>query len=97
MNMFVFVLVGRLYCQHDGFYFQFLPITKSWLVILLSLLFYRKTVQLQHVHSACLKCCEIHNICLFSIFCPIFLVPQEFLLPRAETKLVIFFFFSKKK
>lgn len=83
---------GRIYCQRDGFYFQFLLVTKSWLVILLSLLFYRKTAQLQHVHSAHLQFCEIHNICLFSIFCPISLVPQEFMLPIAGTKLVIFFF-----
>ena len=88
---------GRIYCQRDGFYFQFLLVTKSWLVILLSLLFYRKTAQLQHVHSAHLQFCEIHNICLFSIFCPISLVPQEFMLPIAGTKLVIFFFFFPKR
>lgn len=44
MNIFVFVLVGRVYCQHDGFYFQFLLVTKSWLAILLSLLFCREVV-----------------------------------------------------
>lgn len=46
MHIFIFVWVGRRYCQHDGFYFQFLLVTKSWLVILLSLLFHREIVQL---------------------------------------------------